>query len=107
MSRIVDWSRLVRLGVPLLQRSSGRHPPPDKPALASVLGRLRPTHADLPEGSRECSALTAWLLALKDHYPGFWQQHGAHLDRWLRRQPVGGAEIKLRRIALAYLASYL
>src|SRR5437588_3031916 len=107
MVRRAQWSRLVGLGVPLFQRSSGRDRPPNKAALASELGRLHLTPSYLPEGSRECSALKGWLLAIKDHYPGFWRQNGVHLDRWLLRQPVGGAEIKLRRIALAYLAKYL
>ena len=102
----LDWDRLVSLGVPLLVPT--RRPiRPDRNALSNELIRLRSEDWGKTLSNRERASLVAWLSALENHFPVFWRQTANHLDAWLRKQKIGGSEIKLRRLALATLAEYL
>lgn len=55
-----------------------------------------------PQFSRERDALEAYLLAIRDHYPGKFRKF-KNLERHLPKK-YSGRIIKLRRIAIAYLA---
>ncbi|MEN9723150.1 MAG: hypothetical protein RJB38_1136 [Pseudomonadota bacterium] len=101
-----EWGQLVSLGVPLVLPLKSSIDP-NQSLLQALLQRLSPEAIEDLMKSREGSALRSWLRALHDHYPQIWRRFAGHLDSWLCTQELSGAEIKLRRIALASLAGYL
>lgn len=102
-----DWDRLASLGVPLLH--SGKfHFRPDRHVLGEELRKLHPDILEkLGPDHRERGALVAWLRAIHDHFPTFWNENAPHLTQWLLEQKSATAEIKLRRIALSTLGQFL
>ena len=59
--------------------------------------------------SRQAEALTAFLLALRDHFPTAFHRcfRRSAVETGLEAQPYSGRIIKLRRMALARLAEIL
>jgi transcriptional regulator with XRE-family HTH domain len=102
----LDWDLLSHLGVPLTARQSlsWRPTPQD---LRSTLQRLAPALDELSRDSRDARALTAFLSALKDHYPSIWVTIGDDVKSWLEKQLTGFTALKLRRLAVARLSEYL
>jgi transcriptional regulator with XRE-family HTH domain len=101
-----NWNPLCSLGVPLLHSGKNKLRP-DRELLKFTLGILSQESLAALTDSREISALKSWLRALKDHYPELWAQSASHLQNWIQEQDLTGAEIKLRRLALANLAGFL
>lgn len=118
----VDWDTLAACGAPIsLAQGTVRHEqqPLSGTELISNLRRallevsIRPTpeahHAPPVETDRTRDALHALLLALHSHFPSFYETHFANfpIAKRLVSEPATGRTIKLRRLALAKLATYL
>jgi transcriptional regulator with XRE-family HTH domain len=110
----VLWDEAVRIGVPLsgankVQVQSSKdfiH------ALDDVLRPLSQSKGDMIKDARNWEALTGFLWALQDHYPGIFRKLTYYKKaKWIveKNQKVFalGRLIKLRRIALANISEVL
>ena len=109
-SKTADWDILALLGAPILAKSQPKGPASGEllarqvPAAAEELGRLPQTE----DFSRKLEALQALLLAVKSHFPGFYDEKLDSLKtRKLFPQEITGRLIRLRRQALARICEYL
>jgi hypothetical protein len=100
------WQILRDAGLPMAAPRSGAAMPPDVLARAA-----RVAVAESPSG-RDAEALAAWLFAWWHHWPGAFAaafpDDASSILAWATRQlPDDNRYLKLRRIALANLASVL
>jgi hypothetical protein len=105
----VDYDELSALGIPL---SVGRVVAVQKSA-RTLFSRLRLACAALFTQSgpltREHEAIEATLLAIRDHYPRLFSEHvrRAAVFRDFIPENPGPRHVRLRRVALSILGSYL
>jgi transcriptional regulator with XRE-family HTH domain len=103
-SQPLDWLLLASLGCPLLMNSTH----PTEPNRSDLVEFLATTDISLHKtqmDDRQTLALANWLWALRDHYPSLWEQTHRVTRKWL--ETLQPANIKLRRLALSRLATYL
>lgn len=102
----IDWDALAACGAPLMsisQRSIRATP-------ALLVTQLNLALRGLSKANeREIEALLALASALQDHFPSFFKKHfkKSHPIHEFTRKGSTGRIIKLRRQAIAKLASYL
>lgn len=130
-SRPARWDLLARYGVPLMEetaltRGTGQSRPQARSQAGSraqsftaeVIEELRLACRELTRqtdgNDRKKEAIQAFLLAIKSHYPTFYADNLApfrsihsFLPGISKRAPITGRIIKLRRQALAIIATYL
>jgi transcriptional regulator with XRE-family HTH domain len=93
-----DWSTCARLGCPLTENPSAVVP-------TSILLIESVNQMDCQKlKNREAKAVSAWLQAVRDHYPSVWQKVNYATRAWVNNQT---GQPKLRRIALNILGEYL
>jgi transcriptional regulator with XRE-family HTH domain len=102
--KTIDWPLLAALGCPLMIEDVDATPDPAR--LAETLASLDMPKQDAHLDDRERLAITAWLWALHDHYPSLWKQIKPVTRKWFE-SAAAPKSIKLRRLALSRLASYL
>jgi len=104
-----DWDALCALGLPL-SAVAKRRIPRTPGSLARHLARAVGDAGVRPGiRTREVEALQALLLALRVHFPSFYERHvagDAAAAALLPAEPDGRL-VKLHRIAVAALAEYL
>lgn len=115
--RRADWDRLARCGAPLLLtgREGSVRETSFRPTPGSLLEELRTAclelrdHRDQEGQERRRDAVQGLLLALRVHFPSFFQEHvaGVPLYQDHLSAPVDGRTVRLAREAVAVLAEYL
>ena len=104
----VDWDALAACGAPLMTttHSSIRATPA---LLVAQLNRAIRGPSLNAANEREFEALLALVSALQDHFPSFFRKHfkKSHPIHEFASTPRTGRIVKLRRQAIAKLASYL
>jgi hypothetical protein len=100
------WQILHRAGVPLAGQRDG--PAPDATAIAAALREVM----GAPPTGREAEALAAFLFAWRAEFPTSFgealAEDGGAMLAWARRQlSDDNRYLKLRRIAIAHLATVL
>lgn len=105
-SRMLDWSTLTLLGVPLMTGSTIEGFRVTARYMIETLNQSTGSLLEMDSKSRECAAVSSFLRALQDHYPSLWQHLDADLVAWLKKNSKF-ASIKLRRLALQRLGEYL
>lgn len=115
--RQVEWEKLICYGLPILPAKTleGAGVPEIELLEKILVGACAEfIQRDEPESHRnlrEREALQALILALRDHYPKLFKQkfHSYRVIRELspRTDEISGKIIKLRRIAIDSLSSYL
>lgn len=122
-ARPVDWDRLAVCGAPLMVRektaeleSTGTSdhlsgPPDAETLLANLRDACRELRADTvePGDQRRREAVHALLLALKLHFPSFFEEHLAGVEMYeeILSDPISGRSIRMTREAASALARYL
>jgi hypothetical protein len=100
----VDWDTLAALGLPL-RRNNRRRVRRDGNTLVE---HLIPAIREVPAQTRESEAVQALLLALRIHFPSFYQARLAPLlPPATSPEDPAGRVVKLARIATSALAEYL
>lgn len=93
---------LAGFGCPMM--TSGN--PQQVPSRERLVRILRSLDLESVSGfAREEGAVSAWLAALRDHYPSVWREASIPVQSWLAKRKA--VPLKQRRIALARLAEYL
>lgn len=105
--KVIDWESLIPYGLPLVSLKNMVPVRPHREALLKNLNGVCLQLETVKPTSREGMCLAAWLLALKDHYPSVWRSVDPQLSKWLENLEVTPSLIKLRRLALARVSSYL
>ncbi len=100
----LDWNPLVISGLPLItgvknfeQRAHRSFLMKALLDISKVLNRVEPN-------SREALALASFIGAIKEHFASVWADLEPNLMNWSKHAPQS---IKLRRISVDFLASYL
>lgn len=122
-ARPVDWDRLAVCGAPLMVHEETAEleptyvsgdllaPPDAETLLASLRDACREFHGRPfePGDQRRREAVHSLLLALKLHFPGFFEEHLAGVEMYeeVLSDPISGRMIRMTREAAATLASYL
>lgn len=116
--RQVEWEKLICYGLPILPAKSLEKEARVRGieclekllvgACAEFVQRSEPgSHRNL----REKEALQAMILALRDHFPSLFEEHFSSYkvikELVPKNEQVTGKIIKLRRIAIDHLSSYL
>ena len=107
-----DWDTLSALGIPIMAKTP---PKSFKPSSDSLVRNLKTAclellyKKDIESRGRKKEVIEATLLAIRDHYPTFFKnkiQSSSLLLKFVPRD-ITGRHIKLRRLALARISSYL
>ncbi|MGE4133905.1 MAG: helix-turn-helix transcriptional regulator [Bdellovibrionales bacterium] len=103
--RQLSLDSLIPFGLPLTGPED-RVGPVSSGQLVPLLNRLAPAFSSLKVSTREHEAALAFLGALADHYPSYFEQLDRSLKKWTenRRSKI---KPKLRRLAISQLAEYL
>jgi transcriptional regulator with XRE-family HTH domain len=105
-----DWSQLIAAGVPLMGQENVSH---GQINLENMLCELRLACVEVFENAqidpRNKEALSAFLIAIKSHYPAFYKKKLARCPaaRELTSVEVTGRMIELKRLALARVSEIL
>ncbi|MCB0408476.1 MAG: helix-turn-helix transcriptional regulator [Bdellovibrionales bacterium] len=95
---------LTQVGVPLMEAAPVTHKPIKTPkSLLSALKTIEPF--SLTE-ERNKKAFASYLIALRDHYPSFWNEIEYHFGQWLN-QNNSLVSAHLRRLSLSFLKDVL
>jgi hypothetical protein len=105
------WSNLAACGVPLMNESKSLPIQPTPELLKNTLQQLNALWSEAPPTpaeSRELEAVQSLLLALQGHFPYWYKKNCENLtlNQYFPRT-LTGRIIKLRRIALSHLTTYL
>lgn len=105
-----DVEKAIALGVPLI--SSLEKLPMPRPTSSMLKQEARKWHYALAEGAiseREQLAIVSFLIAIKDHYPTFYNEEiiCPVFEKKIIELRTLGKVIKLRRISLNNLSKYL
>lgn len=109
--RSIDWDELAAFGLPL-QRREIRHVRKTRENFFTAMFRacsLFEQERHLPDFPRKKEALIGTLLALKLHYADLYKElcHRCPVVEQLFQDMIEGKHIKLKRLALAQLGTYL
>lgn len=94
---------LASLGVPVVVEQIS---PMSFTSAAEFRAQLKSIRPELFEDEKVKKAFVSYLIALKDHYPDFWQTIQVQFAPWLKENDHL-LSIKLRRISLAQLGEIL
>jgi transcriptional regulator with XRE-family HTH domain len=122
-ARPVDWDRLAACGTPLMVREGTAELEPTyasddlsalpdaETLLASLRHACRELHGRPAESAdqRKREAVHSLLLALKLHFPSFFEKHLAGVEMYeeVLSDPISGRTIRMTRQAASALARYL
>ncbi|WP_447971851.1 helix-turn-helix domain-containing protein [Nitrospira sp. M1] len=107
----VDWDELAAYGLPL-QRREIRHVRKTRENFLTAMCRACSSliqERQSPDFSRKKEALIGTLLALKLHYADLYKElcHKCPMVEQLFQDTIEGKHIKLKRLALAQIGTYL
>lgn len=115
--RQVEWEKLVCYGLPILPATSleGAGVPEieclEKLLVGACAEFIQQEKPESRKSLREREALQAMILALRDHFPKFFNERlkAYKVIQQLipRTEEISGKLVKLRRIAVSYLSTYL
>lgn len=109
--RKANWDVLAVCGAPLLAQSNLKILPNPDLLIQEIRIACVELHLgeDIADKSRKRESLQALLLALKAHYPSFFEKHFAKSDliQSILKEPITGKIIKLKRQATASLSKFL
>ena len=111
--RGADWEELARLGVPITGEVDVKKT--FKPSAEKLIKNIKTACLELSYDKnisnyeRKKEAVQALLLAVKHHYPSFFKANISRSQLMLNfmSNNIDGRQIKLQRIALSILSSYL
>ena len=107
-AKIIDWDKLISYGVPLSSEHKVKiHNYVDKLELIEHIAEVYTAYKDLDQ--RKKDAVEAFIIALKQHYPSFFCKMLEYYPAIAKMVPehITARHIKLRRLALAVIGTYL
>lgn len=115
VKRQVEWEQLAGYGLPILPaKTSVKRKQWDTAEFSKLLVAgckevLNSNSSSAKKLQREKEALQAMLLAIKEHYPHFFESHlsAFQIIDDIYPNEINGKLIKLRRIAIENLAKFL
>lgn len=116
ISKKPDWELLATLGTPITSAQKTSHKFKNiHPTADLLLSELKKAAQELQQNphvflsERKTEALQSLLLSIKSHFPTFFKKNIASSPLLMELDPkkITGKMIKLKRIALTKLATYL
>ena len=107
-AKVIDWDRLARYGVPISSINEVKIPSHiDTLELIEHLAEIYVVYKNLDQ--RKKDAVEAFILALNQHYPSFFNKMLEYYPTISKMLPenITARHIKLRRQALAIISKYL